>query len=54
MTIYSSYDIRIPTREFKKAFTDTTDKYRDAVTFFIYVRMEEATLFSGIKSQHDI
>ena len=53
MTIYSSYDIRIPTREFKKAFTDTTDKYRDAVTFFIYVRMEEATLFSGIKSQHD-
>ena len=53
MTIYSSYDIRIPTREFNKAFSDTTKKYRDAVAFFISVRLQENSLFSELKTQHD-
>jgi IS605 OrfB family transposase len=52
VTIYSSYDIRIPTREFNKAFADTTEKYRAAVAFFIFVRLEEAAAFSELKTQH--
>ena len=48
MTIYSSYDIRIPTREFNKAFSDTTKKYRDAVAFFISVRLQDNALFTQL------
>lgn len=53
MTIYSSYDIRIPTREFNRVFNDTVDKYRAAVAFFINTRMMEAPLFAELKTQHD-
>ena len=52
MKIYTSYDVRIPTREFNKAFADTTEKYRDAVAFFISVRMEEAALFAEQNTGH--
>ena len=46
MTIYSSYDVRIPTREFNKTLTDTTKKYREAVAFFISVRLQDNALFT--------
>ena len=53
MNIYSTYDIRIPTNEFNKAFRDTVDKYRAAVAFFINVRLSEAPVFAALKTQHD-
>ena len=46
MTIHTSYDVRIPTHEYNKAFADTAEKYRAAVDFFISVRMEERAVFS--------
>lgn len=52
VTIYTSYDVRIPTREFNKAFADTTEKYRAAVVFFISIRMQEAALFAELKGGH--
>ena len=52
MTIYTSYDIRIPTREFNKAFADTTRKYRAATAFFISVRMKEAARFTERNTGH--
>ena len=52
MTIYTSYDVRIPTREFNKAFADTTEKYRAAVAYFISIRMEEAARFAELKPGH--
>ena len=53
MTIYSSYDVRIPTREFNKTLTDTTKKYREAVAFFISVRLQDNALFTELKTQHE-
>ena len=53
MNIYSTYDIRIPSNEFNKAFIDTVDKYRAAVAFFINVRMSEVPMFAALKTQHD-
>lgn len=53
MTIYSSYDVRIPTREFNKTLTDTTKKYREAVAFFISVRLQDNALFTELKTLHE-
>ena len=52
MIIYSSYDIRVPDRQFNKVFSDTVDKYRAAVAFLIDVRMRENAAFSDTKDQH--
>ena len=52
MTIYTSYDVRIPTHEYNKVFADTTEKYRAAVEFFISVREKEAAILSEPKAQH--
>jgi len=53
MTIYSSYDVRIPCRDFDKVFADTTKKYREAVAFFVDVRIKEGAVFSELKSQFE-
>ena len=52
MTIYTSYDIRIPNHNLNKVFVDTVNKYRAAVDFFIRVRMSEAPAFVGVTDQH--
>ena len=52
MTIYTSYDVRIPTHEYNKVFADTAEKYRAAVEFFISVRIKEAAILSEPKAQH--
>ncbi len=52
MTIYTSYDIRIPNHDLNKVFADTANKYRAAVDFFIWVRMKEAASFADTKNQH--
>ena len=52
MTIYTSYDVRIPMHEYNKVFADTTEKYRAAVEFFISVREKEAAILSEPKAQH--
>lgn len=52
MTIYTSYDVRIPTHEYNKVFADTTEKYRAAVEFFITVRVKEGAILSEPKAQH--
>ena len=52
MTIYTSYDVRIPKHEYNKVFADTTEKYRAAVEFFISVREKEAAVLSEPKAQH--
>ena len=52
MIIYSSYDIRVPDRQFNKVFSDTVDKYRAAVAFFIDVRMRKCDVFGEISGQH--
>ncbi len=52
MTIYTSYDVRIPTHEYNKVFADTTEKYRAAVEFFISVREKEAAVLSEPTAQH--
>ena len=52
MTIFTSYDVRIPDRQFNKVFSDTVVKYRAAVSFFIDVRMHECSIFAGISDQH--
>ena len=52
MTIYTSYDVRIPTHEYNKVFADTAEKYRAAVEFFISVRMKETAVLSEPKAQH--
>ena len=51
MTIYTSYDIRIPNHDLNKVFADTVNKYRAAVDFFIRVRMCEASAFVGVTNQ---
>lgn len=51
MKIFSSYDIRITDRQFNKAFADTVEKYRAAVTFFIDVRMRESAQFEAASGQ---
>lgn len=51
MKIFTSYDVRVTTHEFNKAFQDTVNKFRLAVDFFIDVFLQEPEAFVGLNQQ---
>ena len=52
MKIFSTYSVKIQSH-IKKPFEDTAKLYRDAVDFFIRVRLQEDALFRSIDTRKD-
>ena len=52
MVIFSTYSVKIQS-SLKKVFEDTVKQYRNAVDFFIRVRLQEDSLFRNVGTQKD-
>lgn len=53
MKFVSTYSIKIQTNQHKKVFIDTVKLYRQAVDFFIHVRLQEDALFCDLDNNYE-